>query len=144
MFPLTIEGWVARDDRADVEVIAQRICAEIKKFGFEGAIQGATVSFVNNKNILYQMFKFDRSSQYVDDGAFRIEDEAIRYRLSVTTAVLLYSTILLLPLVLAIVLGSVVGAFAIIALWVLNIGLGYWVIAVRVRRAVQRVTSPSA
>jgi hypothetical protein len=146
LFPLTIEGQIARDDRIDIDVVAQRIRAEIKRFGFEGIVQGANVSFLNDKNILFQMVKFDRSSQLVDSGAFTIDATSVRYRVSMTMAALLYTTIATVPLVLSLVLRSPIGVLAVAAWWLLVIGMSYCVIAIRVRRALQRasITSPSA
>jgi hypothetical protein len=138
-----MEGQVMRADKADTRVVAERVCAEITRFGFEGVVRDSTVYFLNNRNILAQMFRFYRSSQLVDEGEFTIDVASIRYRLSLTNGVLLYTTILALPLALAIVLQSLVGVLAVAVLWSINIGLGYLVLAIRIRRALTRVTSRS-
>ena len=99
MFLYSIEGSIAADaeTESDKQNLARRICAELKRFDWEGAIDGSVVSFFNDKNLLDQMMRFDRSTQFVDSGEFIIDSRSIRYRL-VTSYLVFFSTIIALPL----------------------------------------------
>lgn len=127
----------------DKQDLARRICLELKRFDWEATADGAVVSFLNNKNILDQMMRLDRTTQLADSGEFIIDDVSIRYRL-ITSSLLLWTTIFTLPLVLCFVIGSFIGAATVVTLWLLNcVGSPFWP-SFRVRRALRRaVSAPS-
>lgn len=147
MFLYSIEGSIPASAAAEAEKqnLARRICIELKRFDWEGKVDGSVVSFFNDKNFLDQMMRFDRSTQFVDSGEFVIDGRSIRYRL-VTSYLVFFSTILALPLVFCLVIQSLVGAAAVIGFWLLNcLGSTVW-ISFRIRRALRRAAvtpSPS-
>lgn len=146
LFPLSIEGTIPNctDNATDVKNVSERICVEIGKLGLEGSIQGSAVSFSNNKNLLSQMTSFDRSIQIVDSGEFTVESTGIRYRISTTIFVVFYSTVLTLPLVLCLVIRSIIGIAAVLALWFFWVVVSYLSAIIRVHRALRRaIATPS-
>ena len=139
MFLYSIEGSIPADaaTESDRQDLARRICAELKRFDWEGMVDGSVVTFFNDKNFLDQMMRFDRSTQFVDSGEFIIYGGSIRYR-PVTSYLVFFSTILALPLVLCLVIRSLVGTSCVIGFWLLNcVGSTAW-ISLRIRRALRR------
>ena len=147
MFLYSIEGSIPADaaTEAEKQSLARRICVELKRFDWEGTVDGSVVSFFNDKNFLNQMTRFDRSTQLVDSGEFIIDGGNIRYRL-VTSYLVFFSTILALPLVFCLVTQSFVGVAGVIGFWLLTcVGNTAW-ISFRIRRALRRAAvapSPS-
>jgi len=147
MFLHSIEGSITADaaTERDKQNLARRICVELKRFNWEGKVDGSTVSFFNDKNVLDQLMRFDRSTQLVDSGEFIIDGRSVRYRL-VTSYLVFFSTILALPLVFCLVTQNFVGVAGVTGFWLLTcVGNTSW-ISFRVRRALRRAAvapSPS-
>jgi hypothetical protein len=139
MFLYSIEGSIPADaaTEGDKQDLARRICAELKRFDWEGTVDGSIVSFFNDKNVLDQMMRFDRSTQLVDSGEFTIDGGSIRYRLVMSYPVF-FSAILALPLVFCLVIRSFVGTTGVIGFWLLTCVGGTAWISLRIRRALRR------
>ena len=145
MFLYSIEGSIpARaETQGDKQELARRICVELKRFDWEGTIKDSIVSFINNRNVFHQMVRLDRSTQAVDSGEFVVDREGIRYRL-VTSYLLFWTAILVVPLAICLAIQSFVGVAGVIGYWLLFcVGSSLW-LSFRIRRALRRaVSAPS-
>jgi hypothetical protein len=141
VFLYSIEGSIpaAAATESDKRDLAQRVCAELKRFDWEATIQGTVVSFLNNRNVLRQMMRADQTSQFVDSGEFVIDGFTIRYRL-VTSSFIFWTAVLALPLTFCLVIQSLVGLAGVVGYWLLTcVASSVW-ISFRIRRALQRAT----
>jgi hypothetical protein len=145
MFLYSITGCIPANavTEGDKQDLARRICVELKRFDWEATADGAVVSFLNNKNILDQMMRLDRTTQLADSGEFIIDGASIRYQL-ITSYLIVFSVVLLVPLVLFLVMQSLVGIAATIGFWLLGCVASTLWLSFRVRRALWRaVAAPS-
>jgi hypothetical protein len=145
MFLYSITGSIPANaaTAGDKQDLARRICVELRHFDWEATPNGAVVSFLNNKNILDQMMRFDRTTQLADSGEFIIDDTSIRYQL-MTSYLIVFSVVLLVPLMLFLVTQSLVGIAATIGLWLLSCVASTLWLSFRVRHALRRaVAAPS-
>jgi hypothetical protein len=142
MFLYSITGSILAHavTEGDKQDLARRICIELKRFDWEAAADGAVVSFLNNRNILHQMVRLDRTTQLVDSGEFIIDGATVRYQL-ITSYLIVFSVVLLVPLIFLLVTQSLVGIAATIGFWLLScVGSSLW-LSFRVRRALQRAVA---
>jgi hypothetical protein len=145
MFLYSITGSIPANTvtEGDKQDLARRICVELKRFDWEATADGAVVSFLNDRNILDQMMRLDRTTQLVDSGEFIIDGTSIRYLL-ITSSLLSWTTISIMALVLCLVIGSFIGAAVAVAFWLLNCVASPLWISFRIRRALRRaVAAPS-